>query len=90
MGLTKCAPDLKGGSGRKSSHPTKRLCRWRRRQGPRGRHDRTERRCRLYVMGMASSIKEGLSMAQEALQSGACLARLDAWAEASQKLAAAN
>jgi anthranilate phosphoribosyltransferase len=38
----------------------------------------------LYVMGMASSIKEGLDKAREVLRSGKCLETLETWAKTTQ------
>ena len=40
----------------------------------------------LYVMGMASSIKEGLDKAREVLKSGECLQTLEKWAKTTQAL----
>ena len=40
----------------------------------------------LYVTGLASSIKEGLAKAREALRGGRCLELLDKWAKVSQEL----
>ena len=88
MGLSQCTiPDLAGGSCEDNAGILRRVfAGGNGATGPVADTIALNAGAGLYVMGMAASIKDGLSKAREVLRSGKCAETMEKWAKTSQGL----